>query len=326
MTHDRGAAMGQVEAKAMDWLIRQRDPAFDDWEAFGDWLGEDPAHAEAYQELAALDADLGELSPGIDDLWPQREEVVTPTPAENVVQIAPRRVSRRAWLGGAIAASLAGIIGIGVLQSPSDSYRVQTALGMPHVVTLADGSEIAVNGGSSVLLSRSDPRRVKLEQGQVLLSVVHSDSAPFRVSVGNAELVDIGTVFDVTHEGDQLTVAVSEGAVVYNPGADDIRIDAGYRYTARMDGSAADLTAINPMIVGGWRGGQLVYDGVRLSDVAAEVARTTGIQLRAGPGASAILFRGALRTDLPEDRLVNDLAALSGTTATKDGGGWTLSR
>lgn len=327
MTHDRGAATGSVEAVAMDWLIRQRDPAFNEWEAFGDWLAEDPSRAQVYQELAALDADLGSTMAGAQDLWPQaEEEEEKPQAPANVVELEPCRVNRRMWLGGAIAASVAGILGIGLLQSPSDNYRVQTALGQPHVVTLADGSEIAVNGGSSVLLSHSDPRRVNLEQGQVLLSVVHSDSEPFRVTVGSAELVDIGTVFDVTRNGDQMTVAVSEGAVVYNPGSDEIRIDAGYRFTAREDGSAADLTAINPAMVGGWRGGQLIYDGVRLGDVTAEVARTTGINLQAAPGASAILFRGALRTDLPEERLVSDLAALSGTSATKDGGGWTLSR
>jgi hypothetical protein len=60
--------------------------------------------------------------------------------------------------------------------------------------------------------------------------------------------------------------------------------------------------------------------------VAAELSRTTGIQLRVSPAASAILFRGALQTGPDEARIVGDLAALSGTRATQESGGWTLSR
>ncbi len=59
MTHDP-----RMEAAALDWVIRQRDPGFEDWEAFTDWLDTDPAHAQAYHEAAALDADLTALPAG----------------------------------------------------------------------------------------------------------------------------------------------------------------------------------------------------------------------------------------------------------------------
>ena len=46
--------------QAIDWLIRQRDPAFADWEPFTDWLEADPANNEAYSELAAREDALAE--------------------------------------------------------------------------------------------------------------------------------------------------------------------------------------------------------------------------------------------------------------------------
>ncbi|BAK65120.1 putative anti-sigma factor [Sphingobium sp. SYK-6] len=311
MTHDP-----HLETTAIDWLMRQRDPAFEDWEAFADWLAADPAHQRVYAELSALDADLAGL-PGP----PARHSVgdVDASPA------APRRFGRRQWLAGALAASLVGVVSIGLLQRAPDSYRIETAPGQMEVVSLEDGSNIVVNGGSSVLLSHADPRRATVERGQALFTVRHSDEAPFRVAVGNAQLVDVGTVFDVTRTDDRTVVAVSEGAVIYNPDADAVRVDAGARLAVR-DGGAADVSPVSLAAVGGWRSGQLVYDGVPLADVAAEVSRTTGIPIRTAPGAGGILFRGALQAGRDETRIVNDLAGLSGTRATRDSGGWTLAR
>ncbi|MBT2187819.1 FecR family protein [Sphingobium nicotianae] len=322
MTHDPN-----VEASALDWVIRQRDPSFDAWEDFADWMAQDPAHSDIYYELAALDGDLGDLS-----VRAPVEVVALPADGaanddvdETIVPLAPRRFSRRAWMGGAVAACLVGVISFNMLSRETDSYRIETAMGEMQEIKLPDGSRIAVNGGSSVVLSHDDPRKAVVERGQALFSVVHRVDAPFRVTVGDVQLVDVGTVFDVTRTDGQLVVAVSEGAVVYNPGAQNVRVDAGKRLAVR-DGSEARLSTVNAEAVGGWRGGQLVYDGVPLGDVAAELARTTGIKVRTSPAAATILFRGALQTGTDEARVVGDLAALSGTRATQESGGWTLSR
>src|SRR3546814_12396621 len=60
MPADRTTA---IDAQASDWLIRQRDPAFADWDAFADWLAEDPAHGDTYDAIASLDVDLAALPP-----------------------------------------------------------------------------------------------------------------------------------------------------------------------------------------------------------------------------------------------------------------------
>ncbi len=314
-----------VEAAALDWVIRQRDPAFLDWDAFADWLGAESAHQDAYHELAALDADAGMLPA---EVAPAEQPL---SHGDSVSNVVPLRTSRRLWLGGALAASLAVVVGLGVMQRAPDEYRIQTAMGESQTLTLGDGSRIAVNGGSSILLSKTDPRQATVEHGQALFTVVHRADAPFRVAVGQAQLVDVGTVFDVTRAGDKTTVSVSEGAVVYNPAADNVRVDAGHRLSIRDGRGETELTAISPASVGAWSGDQLVYDGVPLGDVAAEVARTTGVQIRTNPGAATVLFRGALQTGSLETeagkaQLVEDLAALSGTRATQDSGGWTLSK
>src|SRR3546814_20339205 len=60
MPADRTTA---IDAQASDCLIRQLDPVFADWDAFADWLAADPAHGDAYDAIASLDADLDALPP-----------------------------------------------------------------------------------------------------------------------------------------------------------------------------------------------------------------------------------------------------------------------
>ena len=53
-----------TEARAIDWLIRQRDPLFDDWDGFADWLAEDADHAAVFDAVASLDRDLAVIGAG----------------------------------------------------------------------------------------------------------------------------------------------------------------------------------------------------------------------------------------------------------------------
>lgn len=317
MTHDK-----TVAAAALDWVIRQRDPAFSAWEAFTAWLEASPAHAHAYHEAVLLDEEVGLLAE-------PASAVPVSVPANDIPVESPadsRLFARRAWLSGAVAASLVAIMGYNNLHRAPDSHRIQTAMGETRIVSLADGSRISINGGSSLLLDRAAPRLATLEKGQALFHVVHSDTEPFVVNVGEAQLVDLGTVFDVVRSASRTVVAVSEGAVAYNPHAQNIRVDAGRRLSVDEKTRNADLVRVEGAAVGGWAAGQLVYDGVPLDEVTEEVTRTTGIKVRTDGAAGAIRFRGALRTGGNETRMVEDLAALSGTRATRDAGGWTLSK
>ena len=110
MTHDPSAAMGAAETAALDWLMRQRDPAFNEWEAFTDWLSTNPAHQEAYHELAALDADLQALPARSEDIWPETHAApVAPAPLSSRIGSAAVRGSaarlRRRWRASSASAS-----------------------------------------------------------------------------------------------------------------------------------------------------------------------------------------------------------------------------
>ncbi|WP_338425356.1 FecR family protein [Sphingopyxis kveilinensis] len=303
-----------AEARAIDWLVRQRDPAFDEWDGFADWLAEDAAHPAIYDAIASLDRDLDALPAA------PRGVTVVDTPA-------PRRLSRRRWFGGAVAAALVGAIGLSLPGLWGSDGRIETAAGEHRTITLADGSTIDVNGGSVIEIDEERPRFARLETGEAMFRVVHRDGDPFIVETGDARIVDLGTAFNVVRRDRVTSVAVSEGLVVYNPDRDNVRLAAGKGLDAR-DGDSAPPAAKDVEIanIGGWRRGLLVYNGAPLSIVAEDLRRTAGIQLSIAPDASTLSFRGALVIDKDRSRTIADLAALSGTRAERQGEGWLLTR
>lgn len=302
-----------IDAAAADWLIRQRDPGFADWDGFADWLAADPAHGAAYDALASLDTDL--------DALPPAEEPQIVWDAEPI----RRRPSRRAWFGGALAAAIVGVIGVSSLGLFDGTQRIETLAGEQRSVTLADGSKIEINGESALILEDDRPRFARLERGEAMFHVVHKDADPFVVEAGDAEIVDLGTAFNVVRGDRRTSVAVSEGVVAYNPKRENVRLVAGKGLEAR-DGAAPQVRNVETATVGGWRTGLLVYNGAPLGEVAADLKRTAGIDVEIAPNAAAILFRGALVIDRDRARTMADLAALSGTRAERRGDGWVLIR
>jgi transmembrane sensor len=310
----RDHANTAAEARALDWIIRQRDPAFDDWDGFAGWLAEDPGHAELYDALASLDRDL-------DALPPERAPSVVIRPE------APRRPSRRLWLGGAAAAALVAMVALPQLGLFGDPNRIETAAGEHRAITLADGSKIEINGASVVELDKDRPRFARLESGEAMFHVVHREGDPFVVEAGAARIVDLGTAFNVVRRERRTTVAVSEGVVLYNPQRDKVRVTAGQAIEAGdADSKPPQVHSVDVTNVGGWRTGLLVYNDAPLAVVAEDLKRTAGIEVAIAPGAEGQFFRGALIIDKDRARTVADLAALSGTVAERRGDGWVLTR
>ena len=303
-----------AEARAVDWLVRQRDPTFDDWDGFADWLDEDSEHAAIYDAVASLDQDLDGLPP-----------MVKPLPI--MAPAMPRHQTRRAWFGSAMAAALVAVIGVSTLNPFGNSNRIQTAAGEHRTIELVDGSRIEINGGSVVEIDKDRPRFARLETGEAMFHVVHRNNDPFVVETGNDRIVDLGTAFNVVRRERQTSVAVSEGIVLYNPDRDKVRLVAGKAIEVRDgDRQTPIVQDVDVTSIGGWRTGLLVYNDAPLAVVAEDLKRTAGMDVHIAPTAVDLSFRGALIIDADRNRTIADLAALSGTKVQRQGNGWILTR
>ncbi|HEV2568942.1 FecR family protein [Sphingomonas sp.] len=298
--------------EAIGWTIRLRDAAPEDWRAFTAWLEASPDHLAAYDEVQRTDAALDTLP-----FPPARPVIVDRPPAH-----APVR-SRRGWLvGGGFATVVGGVLTTLLVQTPA-TYALETRPGEMRTVALADGSRIAMNGGTRLILDRKNERFAQLERGEALFTVVHDDDRPFEVRAGDDVLQDIGTVFAVLHEAGATEVAVSDGAVLYNPDGEAVRIDPG-RKLSDDGGDRVLLTQVDASTVGSWRDKRLSYTGAPISRVAADLHRNLGVPVGVDPSLQARRFTGMVQLDGGTETVFERLSALMGVRAVRSGAGWML--
>ncbi|WP_419816829.1 FecR family protein [Glacieibacterium sp.] len=297
-----------IRDDAIGWIIRQREPAFDDWVAFGDWLAADPEHAETYHAMADADRDVPLLMPAAP------RPVIRPRPG----------ITRRAWLGGALAASLVAVASYTVLQNRASPYVLDAAAGVPRSVVLADGSRIEMNGGTRLVLDRNDRRAVTLAHGEAVFTVTHDAADPFRLVVGDATLVDAGTVFNVVRTGSRTDVAVAEGVVIYNPGHENFRLSAGRSMRVVDRDTRLLIGEVAPGVIGAWRTGTLTYTGTPLALVAEDLTRNLGVEIVAAPAVAGRTFRGVISFGRDRSATIGRLGPLLGVHVRRDGKRWLL--
>jgi len=305
MAHDDA-----VLDQAVEWAVRMGDASFDDWDAFTAWLERDPAHAAAYDRVMAGAADAAELLPAL------------PEAGNDDLPAAPA-FTRRRWIGAAVAASVAVVAGLGAWHLRGGSYAIETAPGEHRAIALGDGDRIDLAGGSRIVLDRSDPRFAALDRGQALFTIRHDEAKPFRVEAGGNELVDIGTVFDVKHDAGTLTLAVSEGAVAFNPRRQNVQVNPGQVLTSAAGSAAYRVAAISLAQVGEWREGRLTFQDRTLAEVAADLSRASGLRFEVAPAAAGKRVSGSLLVD-PVRADPRAAGPLLGVTVRPAGDGWVI--
>ncbi|WP_039998088.1 FecR family protein [Sphingomonas sanxanigenens] len=308
----------RISDEAALWAVRTRDSDFADWDGFIAWLEADPAHNIAYERALLAAEDAAALLATV--AAPAAAPVSLPEPAND----EPARIGRRRLLGGMVAASLLAVTTYAVLQPGGGALEtVRTEPGQRRTIELADGSRIAINGGTTLVTDRDRPRFARLDSGEAAFFVVHNTRDPFVVEAGGATLQDAGTAFNVRRGGGRTEVAVSEGLVIYNPAAEAVRLPPG-RQLRVTDGRAPVVGEVAVDSVAGWRSGRLFYDGASLADVAADLQRNTGMRVSAAPAVAGRPFTGVITLEGGNDRLFARLGPLLGVDVQRNDQGWTL--
>ncbi len=327
-----------IQAQAIAWHLRLDDENEAAWDEFALWLAADPRHNAAYE--AVHDADLA-LNPAIAVARQDSLARVLQRDAEDEIAatrhgagekrrgtyvIEPRVSVRRHWMWPAMAASVAlAMAGTWVVMSGvGQQYSIVTAPGETRSVALADGSRIMMNGGTELVLRKSDPRVAELRSGEAQFSVHHDAGNPFTLTVGSQRVVDVGTVFNVRSSTMGLQVEVAEGAVRYEDGTIRLRLNAGDTLHASGDRLVEDRRS--PSDIGAWTRGKLVYRDAPLVEVVGDITRARGIAIELGSDLSQTRFTGVIQLDGDNAALRKRVAALIGAKVAETGDGWSITR
>jgi transmembrane sensor len=204
------------------------------------------------------------------------------------------RRSRAAWWRGvmlgpvgssAVALLIACVAWFEVPRAPSRPV-IETKVGETRVVTLSDGSRLVLDTGSRLSLAfTAAARDIDLLEGQAHFEVAKDALRPFRVRTRSAEVVAVGTMFDVAALPARTTVTLIEGRVNVRAISGDPRVEAltpGERVGIDTAGQFQVEKEVKLDNVTAWQRGNLVIDDAVLPDALAIMNRysTTHIVVR----------------------------------------------
>lgn len=278
------------------------------------WMAEQPrnrAAMETYRHLWGT-ASVRDSLRGVDAAadWQTLQRKLDETPGSKEGRSGQRRAyeqpSHSHWPAVARVAAIfvvASLIGFFAYQqwslqpadSPSPSLReISTQMGQRVNLTLADGTEVLLNAGSTLKLPPvfdSDRREVILE-GQAYFEVAENPDKPFVIYSGHTSTRVLGTAFSVRSYPDDasVTVAVRRGKVAFasdSPGRGTPAILGANELGRYHRGSGLlDTQPIQDMeLYLGWVDGYLKFREAPMAEVAADLQRRYGVRVRFGsPG------------------------------------------
>jgi transmembrane sensor len=151
-----------------------------------------------------------------------------------------------------------------------------------------------------------------MASAEAVFDVAKDPARPFFIEAGDREIRVVGTEFNVLHQGGDVKVTVRRGVVEVRPkGAPAAqplaRLTKGQALVHR-EGQGDDTVAVaDPDAAMAWTTGRLVFQGERLSEVAATLARYGGRPIEVAPDARDMRVTASLNIG-SEDAMVRSLS------------------
>jgi transmembrane sensor len=275
--HDAPLDASPLEQEAYDWVVRfisgEADAA--DLAALQEWAARSTAHADAFDRASKV--------------WKALDRARQKSLADSGVNLPvaaagrmPRpAMARRAFLGGALAAS-AAVAAVALAQRPpfglwpswselAADYRTNT--GERRRFTLSDGVSVEMNTQTSIALRSTGENadRIELINGEAMIQAP-AKSAPLTVLAAGGRIVADGARFNVRREIESVCVTCLEGGIEVECSARSVPLSAGRQVAYSSRGIGVPV-AVDPEVATAWKDGIIIFDGTPIADVIAEINR-----------------------------------------------------
>jgi transmembrane sensor len=331
MNSDDKRIRAAIAEQAGEWFVANEEGPMDarDSAALAAWFMTSPVHIEEFLGVSVVARDLkearsdpeysleailaragAEAGPPVQRLWPTPSGRWFPAAAAMTVVLS---------LGLLFTWNLrpterpAGLTGIATL-------HFETGHGEQLTQRLADNSVLHLNTDSAVNVRYSKSERlVTLMSGQAEIEVTHEANRVFRVHTRSADIIDIGTQFDVRLEQGSTIVTVIQGRVAVGPQSSSpnyavrsIELTANQQLRVAEGEWPATPVAVDAERTTSWLHRQIAFDHEPLERVAAEYNRYTSKPIEiATPALRALRISGVFATD-DTDAFIAFLRSLKG--------------
>ncbi len=319
-----------IAEQAGEWFVANDEGPLDaqDAAALAQWLKTSPVHIEEFLAVSTIARDLKEARA---DSEYSLEAILARAQAAEDTSVRPlwprvieavRGGTSGRWLTAAVAMAACAVLSLGLLltwnvrpiQHPSapdgiTALHFETRHGEQLSRRLADNSVLHLNTDSAVTIRFGKTERlVMLTSGQADFEVAHEPHRAFRVIAGSAEVVDLGTQFDVRLEHDSTVVTVVEGRVAVGPSISSqnhsprfVELSADQQIRVTAGEGPATPVAVDARRTTAWLHRQIAFNHEPLERVAAEYNRYTSKPIEiTTPALRNLQISGVFSTDDPE--------------------------
>ncbi|MEN7548003.1 FecR domain-containing protein [Rapidithrix thailandica] len=170
----------------------------------------------------------------------------------------------------------------------SGEHRLRVPEGQQYKVTLTDGSEVWINGGSAIRYQVGFPERDRGVQlkGEAFFKVRKKPEKPFIVHTRKMEIKVLGTSFNVqAYEEDAEAVAtLVEGKVKALQNAREQELQPGQQVVAR-ENIAMEVHNVDTEIFTAWIDGKLRFENKTMEALLLQLERWYGLEIVCGDTA-----------------------------------------
>ena len=324
-----------ITDQAADWFVANRAGlSRKEQEAFAAWLQASPVHIKEYLAVAVVGRDLrAACADSVDSLGNllararrERDEPVRRFWSSALWK--PSSEARHRCRTVASATVIAGVLflgsGLAIWWGHELRLRTSTELAQTwHFATqhgeqqtreLADRSVLHLNTESVVSIRYSPTdRMVKLNSGQAFFEVQHDSKRPFRVLAGAAQILALGTQFDVRLTDHATCITVLQGVVAVglstgsrppavisslsSPGGLTL-VSAGQQIRLEDDRAPGKPVAVDVKRAAAWLHRQILFEHEPLREVASEFNRYSSKPIQiVTPALQNLEISGVFATD-----------------------------
>ena len=290
MSTDSPADREIWRSAAAHWFSEHRAGTMteEDRRLFTQWLSQAPENRAAYRQLEQTWALL--------DTVAQDPQILAAREQDRQNFDKPSRLRRAALVAAAILLAVTTswtVIDSGLVRdlgftSHTETAIYRTRLGQRLTFLLSDGSSVSLDSDSKLRVGDMyRHRQLELLRGRAFFNVVADPARPFSVRAGARTVRALGTAFQVSMAGEDVTVTLVEGVVRVEADSellqpDPPRVDmrqAGRQLSAPQDAGNWVVEQVDVQAQTSWLDGHLVFLRKPLVEAVAEINRYTKQQI-----------------------------------------------